>query len=237
MNTAAHLPVGTMVPGTDESCWQRILADAPLWSPPEGPLLIVSPHPDNAVLAAGGLIHSWTQLGRRVTILSLTDGEAAYPQWRRLGQVRREELKDALQVLSPSPVLTVRLGIADGHVGDHPCKLRGAIVSLLAPNTTLIAPYEHDGHPDLEAAGRVCGEMTRALSLSAARYPIWAWHHADPGSMAGLWRRFPLSGASQAAKSDAVNCFASQMTPYRRAPLFPEHIIRYFTRPYEAFLP
>ena len=100
VNTAADFRIDSSIRGTDESSWQTILAPAPLWSPGEGPLLIISPHPDNEVLAAGGLIHMWKQAGRRVTILSLTDGEAAYPHWRRLAQVRREELKEALRVLS-----------------------------------------------------------------------------------------------------------------------------------------
>ena len=102
----AYLPyTDASLPYTDESAWQRALADAPDWSPPDGPLLIVSPHPDDEVLGAGGLIHAWKILGRRVTVLSLTDGEAAYPQYRRLGQIRRQELKAALQVLSDDPVL------------------------------------------------------------------------------------------------------------------------------------
>ena len=65
------------LPGTDERAWQRVLADAPDWMPPDGPLLIVSPHPDDEILGAGGLIHTWKKLGRIVTVISVTDGEAA----------------------------------------------------------------------------------------------------------------------------------------------------------------
>src|ERR1700722_17460102 len=81
------------LPGTDERAWQRVLANAPDWMPPDGPLLIVSPHPDDEILGAGGLIHTWKKLGRIVTVISVTDGEAAYPQWRRLGRIRREGLR------------------------------------------------------------------------------------------------------------------------------------------------
>jgi LmbE family N-acetylglucosaminyl deacetylase len=237
VNTAADVRIDSAIRGTDESSWQAILATAPLWSPAEGPLLIISPHPDNEVLAAGGLIHMWKQQGRRVTILSLTDGEAAYPHWRRLAQVRRQELKEALQVLSQRPVLLVRLGIPDGRVAEHAGKLRGAIVSLVMPGTTIIAPYEEDGFADHNAAGRIACEMARSLGLPIVRYPIWTWHHGDPLALTGFsWRRFSLSEAAQAAKADAVRCFTSQMSPYKRAPIFPDHIIRYFARPYEAFL-
>ena len=236
MNTAATLLPDPSIQGTDESSWQSMLDGVPLWAPADGPLLIVSPHPDNEVLGAGGLIYMWRQSGRKVIILSLTDGEAAYPQWKRLGRIRREELRDALQVLSESPPLVVRLGIPDGNVAEHAGKVRGAIMSLLTSSTTLIAPYEHDGHPDHDAAGRICFDMARAHGLAIARYPIWTWHHADPLSLnSRTWGRFPLSERAQAAKADAVRCFPSQLSPYKRAPIVPEHIVRYFARPYETF--
>jgi LmbE family N-acetylglucosaminyl deacetylase len=237
MDTVVEPFSARSIHGTDETCWQQALADAPPWSPSSGPLLIVSPHPDDEVLGAGGLIHMWKQQGHPVTILSVTDGEAAYPQWRRLGQVRREELKDALQVLCESPVLLVRLGIPDGRIADHTYRLRGAIMSLIAPGATLIAPYESDGHPDHEAAGRVCCEVAQAHGLSIARYPIWTWRHSNPLAMhAARWGRFVLSDAAQAAKADAARCFSSQMLPYKRTPIIPDRIMRYFARPYEAFL-
>jgi LmbE family N-acetylglucosaminyl deacetylase len=237
MHTAANLPTNHhCAQGTDELAWQSALAAVPLWSPPDGPLLIVSPHPDNEVMAAGGLIYVWKQWGRKVTILSLTDGEAAYPQWKRLGRIRREELKDALQVLAESPASVVRLGIPDGRVAEYTGKVRGAIMSLATSNTTIISPFEEDGHPDHDAAGRICCEMAQAHGLSVARYPIWTWHHADPSTVnRAAWRRFPLSDRAQAAKADALRCFPSQLAPYKRTPVVPEHLVRYFARPYETF--
>jgi len=179
----------------------------------------------------------WRQSGRRVTILSLTDGEAGYPHQRQMARMRREELKEALQVLCRSPVLVVRIGIPEGRIAECASKLRAAIVSLVVPGTTIIAPYEYDGHPDHDAAGRVTCEMARTLGLPVARYPIWTRHEGNPLAMPRLsWRRFSLSEEAQAAKADALRCFASQMSPYKRAPIFPEHIIRYFARPYETFL-
>ncbi len=237
MQEADKRPTSGLVHRTEEAAWQNVLASVPLWSPPDGELLIVSPHPDNEVMGAGGLIHVWRQWGRKVTILSVTDGEAAYPQWRRLGRIRREELKDALQVLAESPPVVVRLGIPDGRVGDHTGKLRGAILSLVTSSTTIISPYEEDGHPDHDAAGRTCCELARAHGFNLARYPVWTWQHADPYSLnRAAWRRFPLSDSAQAAKADALRCFPSQVSPYRREPVVPEHLIRYFARPYETFL-
>jgi LmbE family N-acetylglucosaminyl deacetylase len=227
-----HLP-----PGTDESAWQRALTDIPDWTPPDGPLLIVSPHPDNEVQGAGGLVHTWRSLGRSVTVLSVTDGEAAYPRWNSLGQIRQEELKAALQVLSDHPVLVVRLGIPDGRVADHGNKLRSAILSMMDARTTLLAPYEEDGHPDHDAAGRVCVDLARTQGVKLARYPIWAWRRVNPRALNGVrWGKFHLSKTAQAAKASALLCFSSQLSPYKRIPIVSGHVMAYFTRPYEAFM-
>jgi LmbE family N-acetylglucosaminyl deacetylase len=237
VSTVSRSIIDPSRPGTEDSAWQRALANVPDWIPPDGPLLIVSPHPDDEVLGAGGLIHTWKILGRSVTVVSLTDGEAAYPQYRRLGQIRREELKEALQVLSEHPVLVVRLGIPDGRVADYGSKLRSAVFSLLDPNTTVLAPYEQDGHPDHDAAGRVCTELAHVHGFTLARYPIWAWRHADPpGMRRARWGKFNLSGTAQAAKAEALQCFSSQLFPYKRPPMVPDHAMAYYSRPYEAFL-
>jgi LmbE family N-acetylglucosaminyl deacetylase len=229
--------INPSLPGTDERAWQEILADAPDWMPPDGPLLIVSPHPDDEILGAGGLIHTWKNLGRSVTVVSVTDGEAAYPQWRRLGQIRREELREALHVLSDHPVLIVRLGIPDGHVAEYGNKLRSAVFSLLDPGTTVLAPYEHDGHPDHEAAGRVCIESAHAHGFTLARYPIWAWRHGDPRALSrARWGKFKLPDTARAAKANALQCFSSQLFPYKRTPVVPDHAMAYYARPHEAFL-
>jgi hypothetical protein len=50
------------------------------------------------------------------------------------------------------------------------------------------------------------------------------------------WGKFNLSETAQAAKAEALQCFSSQLFPYKRPPVVPDHAMTYFTRPYEAFL-
>lgn len=59
-----------------KSDWNRLLADRPAWSPEDGPLLVVAPHPDDEVLGAGGLIRAWAARGARVSVLSVSDEKA-----------------------------------------------------------------------------------------------------------------------------------------------------------------
>jgi LmbE family N-acetylglucosaminyl deacetylase len=223
--------------GTPEERWLELLENQPEWSPQNGPLLVVSPHPDDEVLAAGGLIHSWAAAGRAVTIVSVTDGEAAFPRWHGLDLVRRDELKGALRKLSLTHVSVLRIGLPDGKAGQFANRVRNALLALIEPRMTLIAPYERDGHCDYDAIGTICIALARSHGIALARYPVWTWHHSDPGSFADTrWGRFVLSFEARRAKARAVQCFASQLHPPRAPPAVPGHVLSHFERPYEAFI-
>jgi LmbE family N-acetylglucosaminyl deacetylase len=199
-------------------------------------LVVVAPHPDDEVLGAGGLIHDWAASGLRVTIVSVTDGEAAFDR-PGLDLVRREELQQALRRLSSVHVTVKRLGIPDGRVQDHVNRLRNAVEAHADASGTLIAPYERDGHPDHEAVGRTSVELAAAAGIPIVRYPIWAWHRTQPNSLAELpWKRFQLSLDAQRAKSRAIQCFASQLRPEHGPPIVPPNVLAYFSRPFEAFI-
>jgi LmbE family N-acetylglucosaminyl deacetylase len=225
------------LPGTGELEWRAALREAAFWTPKPGPLLIVSPHPDDEILGAGGLIRTWSERGHRVIILSVTDGEAAYPGWRDLGLIRRRELDLALATLSSRPVRIVRLAIPDGGVRTKIPELIRALRQLCESGPTLIAPFEADGHPDHEAVGSACMAVADEFGLPIARYPIWAWHHAQPASVHGnSWGKFALDVNTRAAKCAAINCFVSQLNPGEaREPIVPMHVLDYFRRDYEVF--
>jgi LmbE family N-acetylglucosaminyl deacetylase len=223
--------------GTPEEAWHHLLYEAPEWTPREARLVVVAPHPDDEVLGAGGLIHSWASTGRPVTILSVTDGEASDPERPGLDLVRRKELQDALRILTPVHVSVRRAAIPDGKVVEHANRLRDALEALVTPDATIIAPYEHDRHPDHEMAGWVCAQVARTARVPLARYPLWTWHHTDPGTLKSVhWVRFSLSAAARRAKSHALQCFASQLRPPSGLPLLPGRVLAHFQRPYEAFV-
>ena len=120
--------------GTPESSWEAALRDAPLLSLPASAIVVVSPHPDDEVLGAGGLIRSAAQAGHQVTVLSVTDGEAAYPDWKGLDRIRRREVRDALSVLVPQTVCTRHLSLPDGKVDQNRATLSDAIDRRLSRN-------------------------------------------------------------------------------------------------------
>jgi LmbE family N-acetylglucosaminyl deacetylase len=225
------------IPGTAEEIWQQALATAPSWVPHNPSLLIVSPHPDDEILGAGALMRVCAGRGQLVTVLSVTRGEAAYANWPDLGRVRAQELKDALKVLSDAPIRVVALNLPDGHVRHYTRQLTRCIALLTHERTTLIAPYEHDGHPDHEACGRAAREAADRTGAQLAFYPVWSWHHSHPSAFVhARWRRFLVDAPTQSAKARALDCYASQLRPMRHAPIVPQHLTRYFCRSFEAFL-
>jgi LmbE family N-acetylglucosaminyl deacetylase len=223
--------------GTPEAQWAQLFELSPSLSLPSSAILVVSPHPDDEVLGAGGLMHCAALAGREVRVLSVTDGEAAYSDWADLAKIRRREARDALQVIAGKSVLHHPLSIPDGRVDSHRAMLLDAIDRQLSPNTLLVAPYERDGHPDHNATGEVCCEIARLREVTLWRYPIWTWHHANPEQFT-MTRcgRFDLDAVARDAKVRAMSCFTSQLRPLGRAPIVPPHVLRYFTRPYEVFL-
>ena len=230
-------PFNPTLAGTSERLWAGAFEHAPDWAPPRQALLVVSPHPDDEVLGVGGLMHMHAHSGHDVTVVSVTDGEAAYPDWTDLARVRQQELADAVFVLGSGRINVMSLHVPDGHVSEHRDALMTALVPLVAGTPTLIAPYEFDGHPDHDATGAVCGALARLYRLTLVRYPIWTWHHATPADLGRVrWGRFCLDSAARRAKRRAVRCFTSQLRPWGRDPIIPRHVVRYFERRYEAVM-
>lgn len=224
-------------PGTPEQEWGRLLDGAQEWAPRAGPLVVVAPHPDDEVLGAGGLMQSWAAAGHSVTIVSITDGEAADRSRKGLDLIRRKELQNALRVLAPLHVSVQRVGIPDGKVFAHANRVRSVLEQHATAGATIIGPYEHDGHPDHDVVGELCTEVARVARIALVRYPVWTWHHARPPSVKALpWVRFALSSAARRAKARALQCFASQLRPTSGRPIVPGHVLAHFHRPYEAFV-
>jgi LmbE family N-acetylglucosaminyl deacetylase len=201
-------------------------------------LVVVAAHPDDETFGAGGLIHSWAQADHEVAVITVTDGEGARTDLPEPGTVRRREMRAALSCLSDRHIQWHRLGIPDGEVAARESFVESALKTRLpAEEGTLIAPFEHDGHPDHEAVARICIGLARRKGISVLRYPIWAWHRSLPGAWPGVeFVRFELSAAAQLAKTRAIRCFASQLDDSASAAVMPAHVLSYFSRPYEAFV-
>jgi LmbE family N-acetylglucosaminyl deacetylase len=222
------------MPETQFSGWA---SQAPEWFPPPGPVVIVGPHPDDETLGAGGLIFTCSQRDTKVTVISITDGEAACPEVPMLEAVRRRELLGAMRELGLAQTDIFRLGMPDGGLTNCEGELAQALAKCMPDGAIMVAPFEYDGHPDHEAAGRACLTAARIRGLRIVRYPIWAWERGSPELlMERAAGRFVLDCRAQQAKLNAISQFRSQIEQRSGGPIVPAQVLEYFNGPYELFL-
>jgi LmbE family N-acetylglucosaminyl deacetylase len=234
-------------PGTDEQSWK---AWPWLSTLPGGglPLLggvrsavIVAAHPDDEVLGAGGVI-AMLAGHVRLRLVAVTDGERSHNgQGSAAALVRRRtaETAAALRALGARSAEVVRLGLPDSGLAACEDQLTPALAPLVAGFDLCLAPWDHDLHPDHEAAGRAA---RRARAGALYSYPVWMWHWASPGDRRVPWDRavrVPLPPRAASRKRAAISCFTSQTEDrgHGLGPVLSPGMIAHFTRTMEVLLP
>ncbi len=221
-------------------------------------VLVVSAHPDDDVLALGGLLQRLGRHGCQPVLVCATDGEASHPDSPtvlpdELAARRTTELSTAYARLGHAGAEQVHLHLPDGRLDEHVEELADRLAPHLAGTGLAIAPWTGDGHPDHRAAGLATeaavaelGRVARAVggagegSVPVWQYPVWAWHWARPGSDALPWARariLRLSDEEQRSKAAAVREFGSQLEPIGPDPaddvVLPPEVLAHFERSYE----
>jgi len=228
--------------GVPEHRWRRWALRTPiprLRLPPVDRVLVVAPHPDDEVLPIGGLLRRLSRAGVPVTVLALTDGEAAYGPAHAgdLGPRRVEESRRGLVRLLGPDVEVVRLGLPDGALDRHVPAIARAVAAHAAPRQLYLTPHERDGHPDHEAAARGTALGSRP-GCRTIRYPVWLWHWCRPGRGGVDWARarvVRLADDERAGKAAAIAEHASQLAaPAGHAPILPPHVLERFLRDREV---
>lgn len=230
-------------PGTSESEWTSWGGwDAvPDWVP-RGfvSALVISAHPDDETLGAGGLIQMLADEGVHLRFVLATDGEAAHPEApQKLSVQRRSEYRAALESLAPDASVNC-LGLPDGGLRDARAALRTQLQTirggLIAP-VLIIAPWHGDGHRDHRIAGSVAAELANEHGDVLLEYPIWLWHWGRPEVGDAPWRAFvahPLSDSRRAVKRRALEKFGSQVAGIN--PILHERMLEHFARDRELFV-
>ena len=157
-------------------------------------LVIVSPHPDDEVLSAGGLLADCLAERRRAHVVAVTDGEASHPGsalWtpQILRSARSRERARALAVLGAAPDTLVRMGLPDGAVGAHRAALERGLDDQLDEHDIVVTPWRHDGHPDHEAVTAAVLAVQQRCAFEVWEAPIWMWQWERPSSMRIPWHR------------------------------------------------
>lgn len=214
-------------------------------------LVVVAPHPDDEVLAAGGLIANAAAMGLPVCVILATNGEASHPgsgRWgrRRLTTARPRESQAALRRLGAcagSGHRLRRLGYADGTLSRHEPSLQRRLGRILLETDIVLTTWRYDGHPDHEAVGRAVVAASQARGATCFECLVWAWHWATPGDARIPWHQalnVPLPARTHRRKRHAVRAFRSQIMAddsTGRAAILPGWARARVTRNREVILP
>jgi len=187
-------------------------------------VMVVSPHPDDAEIGAGGTIASWVKQGREVLYVVCTNGDkgSSDPNMtsETLAQIRQQEQREAAKILGVSKVIF--LGYPDGGLEDTPA-FRGELVRLIRkhrPDVVLTTdPYrKYLWHRDHRVAGIVTMDAIFPYARDRLSYPeqiaegltphrvreVYFWGSEEPDTFIDVDETFSL-------KLAALSCHASQV--------------------------
>ncbi len=155
-------------------------------------LVVLAPHPDDEILACGGLLAGWTLQGHAPKVIAVTDGEASHgtadiKACARMAACRAEESQAGLRTLGIASPCITRLGIADGKVRDHLDGLAQQLQAMLRPTDVVVTTWQLDGHPDHEATGLAAAQACAATGARLLQAPVWMWHWSQPGDTRVPW--------------------------------------------------
>lgn len=213
--------------GTDEAQWIAWLAGQQIAEAQLDELvgasqrvLLVAPHPDDEILAAGGLLAMLGQHWHEPLVIAVTDGTSSHPGssvWtsERLKAERPRESLEALACLGLAGV-NLRMQLPDGGLQEVEDTLTRRLCEFIHAGDTVVTTWRLDGHPDHEATGRACARACERCNARLIEAPVWAWHWARVADARLPWhraRRLTLDARACAVKRDAVRAFRSQLQP------------------------
>jgi LmbE family N-acetylglucosaminyl deacetylase len=226
-----------ITPIVDEQTWLSALHGLPLFDPGDRPVAVISPHPDDETLAAGGLIAALRQRDVPVLIISVTDGENAYGvDPAGLRETRRSEQSSAVQELGASEKSLIRFGLTDSGVTQQREGLVEMLASHLSESFHVLAPWTGDFHPDHEVCGWAAQEAARQVGARLSWYFFWMWHRGTPALLSGMHlSAFPLTDRLSETKLRALAHHRSQLEHPSGQPILPDYLLAPARRKFEVF--
>ena len=192
-------------------------------------VLIIAPHPDDDIIAAGGLMQHIVAAGGELRVLFVTDGDNnPWPQrflqrkWlledrdrAEWGATRRREALCSLSLLGIPDSSATFLALPDSAIADiarrgdtHLTREIQSAIADLQP-TLVVSPSAFDLHSDHRAVSFFVHRA--AADAAIVTYVV---HGRAPSERLAL--RIALSDRERLRKSDAIGCHRSQLALSRR---------------------
>ena len=208
--------------------------------------VVISPHPDDEILATGGLLAMLARDGTNVCVVAVTDGGASHPGSMRwpaplLAVHRRAESLEGLALLGLAPQIREALQVPDGQVRSHLRTIVCWLRHFLRPDDVVLSTWERDGHPDHEASAQATALACASIGARHIQVPVWMWHWASPSDARVPWRRIvrlPLSADAINRKKLALGAHSTQLEPQDtgRPPVLEPATTARLLRPFEFFI-
>ncbi|MET8155382.1 PIG-L family deacetylase [Sphaerisporangium sp. NPDC005289] len=151
-------------------------------------VIVFAPHPDDEVIACGGVIAARAAAGARVLIVFSTDGSRSHsavlgidsdPTPAELAVIRRKEAESAAKALGVPAENVVWLGHTDTRLAASMDAFRAQVTRLLAGHRDVAEVYLPHDVRELNADHRLTGEGVTGclaglgLSPRLRKYVVW----------------------------------------------------------------
>ncbi len=170
------------------------------------PVLVLAAHPDDEVIAAGGILAWHRSQGHEVVVAHMTDGAQGDPdgQYGDIRQVRRDEGREALKRLGVCDVRSFQY--PDGEVPEHLEAVTETVreLFLTVRPQTLYSFFFTEAHRDHRALAHATADAAEALPEDC-RCLMFGVNQVVPGGT-----MFEV-GAFMDQKQSALRAFASQL--------------------------
>lgn len=223
---------------TVEKEWLEFLEQKPQWDGPQRRTILLTPHPDDETLGAGGLIADLRKKNIDVSIIAITDGENSCPQNPNIRTIRQQEQEQALQLLGVSKKNIIRLKLKDSSVTLAEEELEHLLLPLIHKKDHILSPWLGDYHSDHEAVGRVALKIAQQKKAQLSFYFFWTWHYSSVKDLEKFaLQTYLLSDESFYLKQNALSCYASQYAEESGRAILPPHLLIPAQRPFEVYFP
>ena len=148
---------------------------------PSGPLIVLSPHPDDETLGAGALIARYRANGHKVKIILATEGAGASVKGLgepdKIAALRHKEACTATRLLGVADGDVVFLSLPDGDLMKHQAQIQKHILKAIRETAPalIVSPCPEKCHDDHQAIAYSLRTLAREghVTCPIFEYPIW----------------------------------------------------------------